>query len=234
MTRVGQCCFNVADLERGVAFYSALGLECASRTEIEQAYEAVMANDAGGGRLQLAQQKGDSGPIDVGTALLNLYVNTDDVASAVDAAVAAGATRVTDDSVRDLDGYLVSFVQGPGSPPGTSVGPYCINVSDLDATVGFYELAGLSCSGRAAGEATVGGPDGGGQFQLAHRPDTPVRMGGLWKLYVYVDDCAAVYDALVAAGHPSIMVPTRLDRWPVTVAFVEDPDGYQVELVQRH
>jgi lactoylglutathione lyase len=24
------------------------------------------------------------------------------------------------------------------------------------------------------------------------------------------------------------------DRWPVTVAFVEDPDGYTVELVQRH
>jgi hypothetical protein len=26
----------------------------------------------------------------------------------------------------------------------------------------------------------------------------------------------------------------RLDRWPVSVAFVGDPDGYQVELVQRH
>jgi hypothetical protein len=26
----------------------------------------------------------------------------------------------------------------------------------------------------------------------------------------------------------------RLDRWPVTIAFVGDPDGYQVELVQRH
>ena len=69
MSRVGQCCVNVADLERGVDFYTALGLECASRTEIEQAYEAVMANAAGGGRLQLAQQKAESGPVDVGTAL---------------------------------------------------------------------------------------------------------------------------------------------------------------------
>jgi lactoylglutathione lyase len=30
------------------------------------------------------------------------------------------------------------------------------------------------------------------------------------------------------------MAPMRLDRWPVTIAFVADPDGYQVELVQRH
>ena len=30
------------------------------------------------------------------------------------------------------------------------------------------------------------------------------------------------------------MTPTRLDRWPVTVAFVNDPDGYSVELVERH
>jgi hypothetical protein len=29
------------------------------------------------------------------------------------------------------------------------------------------------------------------------------------------------------------MEPTRLDRWPVTMAYVEAPDGYLVELVQR-
>ena len=133
---------------------------------------------------------------------------------------------MTDTSIRDLDGYLVSFVEG--STAGTRVGPYGINVSDLDATVAFYALTGLRSSG-----AIVDGPDGGGQFELT-QVDAPIEMGGLWKLYVYVDDCAAAYDALVAAGHPSIMVPTRLDRWPVTVAFVSDPDGYQVELVQRH
>ena len=30
------------------------------------------------------------------------------------------------------------------------------------------------------------------------------------------------------------MEPTKLDRWPVTVAFVVDPDGYLVELVETH
>jgi hypothetical protein len=29
------------------------------------------------------------------------------------------------------------------------------------------------------------------------------------------------------------MVPKPLDRWPVTVGFIADPDGYQVELVER-
>ena len=35
------------------------------------------------------------------------------------------------------------------------------------------------------------------------------------------------------AGATTVMEPQRLDRWPVTIAFVADPDGYQVELVQR-
>jgi hypothetical protein len=30
------------------------------------------------------------------------------------------------------------------------------------------------------------------------------------------------------------MDPTELDQWPVTVSFLSDPDGYQVELVERH
>lgn len=50
---------------------------------------------------------------------------------------------------------------------------------------------------------------------------------------MYTDDCAGLHQRAVDAGHPSILAPTPLDRWPVTVAFVGDPDGYQVEIVQR-
>ena len=28
--------------------------------------------------------------------------------------------------------------------------------------------------------------------------------------------------------------PARLDRWPVTIAFVKDPDGYLLELIEYH
>jgi lactoylglutathione lyase len=55
----------------------------------------------------------------------------------------------------------------------------------------------------------------------------------MWKLYVYTDDCHGVYDRAMAAGYKSVTPPATSDRWPVTLAFIEDPDGYQVELVQR-
>ena len=40
--------------------------------------------------------------------------------------------------------------------------------------------------------------------------------------------------ARIADGCESTMEPTRLDRWPVTVAFVNDPDGYNIEIIQYH
>jgi hypothetical protein len=30
------------------------------------------------------------------------------------------------------------------------------------------------------------------------------------------------------------MDPFQPGRWPVTMSFLADPDGYQVELVERH
>ena len=40
-TWLGQYCINVTDLDRAVAFYETLGLECTSRTDIEHAREAM-------------------------------------------------------------------------------------------------------------------------------------------------------------------------------------------------
>ena len=56
----------------------------------------------------------------------------------------------------------------------------------------------------------------------------------MWKLYVDTDDCQAVYDKAIAAGCESVSAPQQLDRWPVTVAFIKDLDGYLIELVQNH
>ena len=47
------------------------------------------------------------------------------------------------------------------------------------------------------------------------------------------DDAMAVHDKAVAAGFESTMVPQRLERWPVIVGFINDPDGYSIELMQR-
>lgn len=253
---IGQYCINVTDLERSVAFYEALGLRCTSRTEIPQAHEAILQHPDHGGRMQLAQQKEPADPFDLGTGFWKLYVNTTDAAALYATALAAGAVAetpperldrwpVTIAFVRDPDGYLVELVEREPWPDGSPtdgpwLGQYCLNVTDIDTTVAFYELLGLECTSRTeiphAHEAILEAPGRGGKLQLAQQVDQdgPIRMGSMWKLYVDTDDCAGLHDAAVAAGHASVLAPMRLDRWPVTIAFVADPDGYQVELVQRH
>jgi lactoylglutathione lyase len=124
---------------------------------------------------------------------------------------------------------------------GSWLGQYCLNVTDLDRSLAFYETLGLTCTSRTeidqAWEAIVEHPGRGAQLQLAQQKDQegPIDRGNaFWKLYVHTDDVVALHDAAVAAGHTSTMAPLRLDRWPVTIAFLADPDGYPVELVQRH
>ena len=113
-------------------------------------------------------------------------------------------------------------------------------MSDIESAVAFFERLGLSCTSRTeiehAHEAIVEHPAQGSKLQLAQQlaSPSPIQMGSMWKLYVHTDDCAALHDAAVAAGFPSILAPVRLERWPTTVAFVSGPDGYLVELVQRH
>jgi lactoylglutathione lyase len=253
---LGQYCINVTDLDRSVAFYEALGLSCTSRTEIPQAHEAIVERPGAGGKLQLARQKDQELPLDRGNAFWKLYVNTRDVATTFARATGAGADVESEPErydrwpvsvafVRDPDGYLVELVErhpwaDTDPADGTWLGQYCLNVTDIERTVAFYELLGLTCTSRTeiphAHEAIVEQPGQGGKLQLAQQTDLggPLEMGSMWKLYVTTDDCEGVHGAVTDAGYPSLVAPMRLDRWPVTIAFVGDPDGYQVELVQRH
>ncbi|HTR71466.1 MAG TPA: VOC family protein [Mycobacteriales bacterium] len=251
---LGQYCINVTDLESSVAFFEGLGIPCDSRTEIEQAFEAIIAHPSHGSRLQLAQQR--QTPWSRGNALWKIYINTRDIAATFARAVELGARvesepeqldrwPVTVGFVRGPDDMLIEFVERhpwPDTDPLDApwLGQYCVNVSDLDATIAFYELLGLTCTSRTeipqAFEAIIEDATTGRKLQLAQQKDqdAPIDLGMVWKLYVYTDDCAALYRTAVDAGFPSVMEPTPLDRWPVTVAFVADPDGYQIELVERH
>jgi lactoylglutathione lyase len=119
---------------------------------------------------------------------------------------------------------------------------FCIYVTDIDRTIRFYETLGFTCTSRTQitediEEAMIENPDKGGWIQLAHHKAHKGRidMGtSVWKLYVYTDDCEGVHDRAVAAGYTSVDPPHRLERWPTTMAYIEDPDGYLVEIVQRH
>jgi len=118
---------------------------------------------------------------------------------------------------------------------------FCIYVKDLDQTIKFYETLGLTCTARTViteeiTEAILENPEKGGWIQLAQNTaiEGPIDMGtSVWKLYVYSDDCQKIYDAAMAAGYKSVDPPRRLDRWPVIMAYIEDPDGYLIELLER-
>ena len=122
-----------------------------------------------------------------------------------------------------------------------SLGQYCVNVSDMDRSVAFWrDVVGIPVQSETeipgVREVVLQAEVGGSRIQLAQHDDIPaIDMGtAMWKLYVDTDDCQSVYDQAVAFGCESVMEPQQLDRWPVTVAFVKDPDGYLLELIEYH
>jgi lactoylglutathione lyase len=123
----------------------------------------------------------------------------------------------------------------------TTIDQYCINVTDLEKSVHFCEtVIGLEVTHRIEtpdfSEVVLGG-EKGQRIQLARHHDRkgPIEHGnGFWKLYLDTDDCTGLYQLCMDAGVESISPPERLEHWPVTVAFVSDPDGYQVEMVEHH
>jgi lactoylglutathione lyase len=122
------------------------------------------------------------------------------------------------------------------------LGQFCINVTDIERSITFWdEVMGIPLQSRTeipgVLEAVHQAPEGGSRIQLAQwlERQGPIDMGmAMWKLYVNTSDCAALYENAIAFGCESVSAPARLDRWPVTVAFVKDPDGYLLELIEYH
>ena len=122
------------------------------------------------------------------------------------------------------------------------LGQYCINVRDIDKALEFWEgVCELPLQHRTeipgVLEAVLQAEQGGSRIQLAEHLDNedPIDMGtAMWKIYVNTSDCQRVYDRAIAAGCESVTEPVKLDRWPVTVAFVKDFDDYLIEFVEHH
>jgi lactoylglutathione lyase len=120
---LGQYCINVGDIDRAVEFWEGvIGIPVQSRTDIPGVREVVLQAEAGGSRLQLAQHLDSSEPIQMGTALWKLYVDTDDCQALHDKAVAAGCESVSPPQrleqwpvtiafIKDHDSYLVELVE---------------------------------------------------------------------------------------------------------------------------
>ena len=122
-----------------------------------------------------------------------------------------------------------------------SVDQYCINISDLEKSVHFYEtVLGLTITHRVEEkefrEVILAG-ESGNRIQLAYQKSHtgPIEHGnGFWKLYLQTDDCKGLYKRCIDAGAESVTEPVALEHWPVIAAFVKDPDGYLVEILETH
>ncbi|MEW8276230.1 MAG: lactoylglutathione lyase [Candidatus Thiodiazotropha taylori] len=60
------------------------------------------------------------------------------------------------------------------------------------------------------------------------------EMGSAYgHIAIGVEDCQAACNEVVAKGGDVMMLPQRLKGSDETIAFVRDPDGYHIELVEH-
>ncbi|CAA7617351.1 glyoxalase I, Ni-dependent [Candidatus Terasakiella magnetica] len=120
-----------------------------------------------------------------------------------------------------------------------------IRVGDLDRSVDFYtRLLGMKLLRRQdfpEGRFTlafVGYGDEADQavIELTHNWDTArYDIGsGFGHLALGVADIYGACSRLDAAGAKIVRAPGPMKHGSTVIAFVEDPDGYKIELIERH
>ena len=115
----------------------------------------------------------------------------------------------------------------------------CLNVADADESIEFYEQFGFeeSWSFEAGGTVNRYLADGEGtEIQLAHtegteREDFERGRGGAWDhLAILVDDVEETFETVDNYGVAA--EPAHQPAANAKIAFIEDPDGHVIELVE--
>lgn len=116
----------------------------------------------------------------------------------------------------------------------------CVRVRDVDASVRFYRALGFEERGRlnfaSAYNVYLGLPGDGDRLELTVNlgREQPYDLGdGYNHVAVTVDDIDAALGRLAGIGVQPEKAPYRpgdRDDLP-RIAFVADPDGYRVELI---
>lgn len=118
-----------------------------------------------------------------------------------------------------------------------------LRVGDLEASIRFYcEVLGMKLLRRddfPDGRFTlafVGYADESSQtaIELTHNWDTSAYTIGdaYGHIAIGVDDIYATCDAITSKGGKVIRAPGAMKHGTTVIAFVEDPTGYKVELIQ--
>ncbi|WP_426957703.1 lactoylglutathione lyase [Muricoccus radiodurans] len=120
-----------------------------------------------------------------------------------------------------------------------------IRVGNLDRSVGFYtQMFGMRELRRndvPAGQYTLafvgygGNAQGEAEIELTYNYGTEkYELGNAFgHLAIGVPDVAAACDRIRAAGGKVTREAGPVKHGTTIIAFVEDPDGYKIELIQR-
>lgn len=118
-----------------------------------------------------------------------------------------------------------------------------LRVGDLDRSLRFYcDVLGMKLLRRAdypAGRFTLafvgyGDEEATAVLELTHNWDTArYEIGTAYgHVAIGVDDIYATCDGLRARGANIVREPGPMKHGATKIAFVEDPDGYRVELIE--
>lgn len=119
-----------------------------------------------------------------------------------------------------------------------------IRVGDLDRSIAFYtEILGMQLIRRQDypdGRFTLafvgyGPEDKEAVLELTHNWDTPsYELGnGYGHIALAVPDAAAACAEINKRGGKVVREAGPMKHGTTIIAFVEDPDGYKIELIQR-
>ncbi|GDX72228.1 lactoylglutathione lyase [Cyanobium sp.] len=119
-----------------------------------------------------------------------------------------------------------------------------LRVGDLERSIAFYtEVLGMRLLRRKdypGGRFTLafvgyGDESDTAVLELTHNWDTSsYDLGsGYGHIAIGVDDIVAVCDQMRAKGGRVVREPGPMKNGTTVIAFVEDPDGYKVELIEQ-
>lgn len=130
--------------------------------------------------------------------------------------------------------------RGERAIPGARLVHAMLRVADMDRALGFYcgvlgaDIAFERPIGRDGRNVflSLGDQAGAAQIELTSDAGLDHRHGdGCGHLGVAVADCAAACAIAAARGVPILRPPRRMASGAV-IAFVADPDGHAIELIQ--